>query len=151
MYLQKLTIVPFLPFQQDDLKSILRSRIQYINTKYEGLNWKRLHLSNTALDYFLSTEHVEYFDLFGKDNDDPSSILTFSLRGAKALEGNALVKALHTKLINGTRRQPYKVAVVDVSALGDNYSIREAVFSWCADDESGALEECEEEWRLMLS
>ena len=143
--LQHLAIAPFLPFQSEDLKSILRSRIQYLDTKYEGIHWKRLHLSNTAIDYFLSTDHVEYFDLLTKD-DNP---LTFSLRGAKALEGNALVQALQTKLISGTRRRPHKIAFVDITAFHDE--MWQTVLSWCNADASGQLEACEEEWRLVLS
>lgn len=141
--------MPFLPFQQEDLKSILRSRIQSINTKYQGLHWKRLHLSNTAIDYFLSTDHVEYFDLYRTDNN-PENVLTISLRGANSLEGNALVQALHTKLINGTRRRPYKVAFVDITAL-DNETW-ETVFAWCNDSSSVLLdeEECQVEWRYVL-
>lgn len=142
--LQQITIAPFLPFQQEDLKSILRDRIQYLSAKYEGLHWKRLQISNIAIDYFLSTEHVEYFDLYGNDNDP--SILTFSLRGANSLQ-NALVHTLHTKLISGSRRRPYKVAFVDVTSIDDERW--ETVLEWC-EDNSGLVELCEEEWRLEL-
>lgn len=143
---QHLTIAPFLPFQSEDLKSILRSRIQYLDAKYEGIHWKRLHLSNTAIDYFLSTDHVEYFDLLTEDDN----AITFSLRGAKALEGNALVQAFHAKLINGTRRRPHKIAFVDMFAVHDE--MWQTVLSWCDDtDTPGQLEKCEEDWRLVLS
>ena len=112
------------------------------------MHWKRLQLSRTAIDYFLSTDHVEYFDLLGNDNDASDS-LTFSLRGAKSLEGNALVQALHTKLISGTRRRPYKIAFVDINPLNDSW---ETVLSWCNEDNaSGLMEDCEEDWRLVLS
>lgn len=143
--MQQMTIAPFLPIQQEDLKSILRIRIQFLSTKYEGLHWKRLQISNTAIDYFLGTEHVEYFDFNGKDNDP--SVLTFSLRGANSLQGNALVHTLQTKIISGSRRRPYKVAFVDVTAIDDERW--ETVFMWC-EDNSGLVELCEEEWRFEL-
>jgi hypothetical protein len=140
---QQLTIAPFLPFQKEDLKSILSNNIQLLNRKYQDIHWKRLHLSNTALDYFLSTDHVEYFDLFGKAND--STTLTFSLRGATSLQKNALVQTLRRKLMSGVRRRPYKVAFVDVTASRDEKW--ETVLAWC-DDES--FDNCEEEWRFFL-
>ena len=144
---QQLTVAPFLPFQQEDLQSILRSRIQHLDTKYRGLQWKRLHISNNGLEYFLSTDHVEYFDLVSEEDYDLMT-LTFSLRGANVLEDNALVQGLHSKLISGTRRRPYKVASLDINNLDD--SRWETVFTWCNEDRNGVLEECKEEWRSAL-
>lgn len=65
------------------------------------------------------------------------------------MEENALVRALRTKLTSGTRKRPYKVASVDVTALDDEKW--ETVLLWCEDDESGRLMDCEVEWRLVLN
>jgi uncharacterized Zn finger protein len=54
---------------------------------------------------------------------------------------------LHTKLISGSRRRPYKVAFVDVTSIDDERW--ETVLEWC-EDNSGLVELCEEEWRLEL-
>lgn len=58
------------------------------------------------------------------------------------------MRALRTKLTSGTRKRPYKVALVDVSALDDD--TWETVSAWCKEDELGRLTDCEEEWRLVL-
>ena len=128
---------------------IFQSKIERLNAKYQGLQWKRLEVSNAALNYFVGIDHVEYLDLLRDDIDkeksDVEALLTFSKSGAHALNDNALWQALMTRLVRGTRRRPYKVATVD---LDDNSW--ETVFRWCDDGEPG-LENWEEEWRSLLS
>jgi len=143
------TVAPFLPFQQEDLSSILQSRVQTLNLKYQGLHWKRLDVSLAAIKYFTSVDHVEYLDLFNvnkaPDEDDGNvALLTFSTGGAHALDNNALWQALRTRLITGTRRRPGFTLKVGLVA-----NSRETMFSWC-NIENG-LENCELEWSSLLA
>eukprot|EP00970_Alexandrium_tamarense_P002793 scaffold390_cov191-Alexandrium_tamarense.AAC.8 len=140
------SIVPFLPFQQDDLSSMLRSKVQLMNVRFKGVNWKRLEVSNTSLDLFVGSNHVEYFDLYDNESERGSPLLTFSTSGGNALDHNSPWKALKNKLSH-TKRRPYKVAFVDIDVENDGWK---TVLEWCEDGESG-LEGCEVEWRLFLN
>lgn len=117
-----MSIVPILPFQQEDLISILSSRIQNINIKYQNLQyWKNLDVSSSTIRYFVGVDHVDYFDLYGsnggssndgvsndgseeQDDSDNNAMmhqpaLTISTSGAHALDNNALWSSLRTGLM----------------------------------------------------
>ena len=143
------TVAPFLPFQQGDILSILRNEVHRMDLKYQGFRWKRLEVSNTALDYFVGIDHVEYFDLFrnevdGDEENDDGIVLTFSTSGAGALASNPFWQVLSSKLARGTRHRPYKVGFVDFDMKSS-----EILLFWC-DDGAAGLDNCEEEWQSPL-
>lgn len=137
-------IAPILPFQQEDLSSIMQGRIQMLNRMNQNHHWKRLEVSLATIRYFVGADHVEYFDLGEPDEGDGASTwLTFATGGAHALDNNALWQTLRTRLATGTRRRPGLTLRV---GLDDGST--ETTFSWCK-LENGE-ESCELEWRSLL-
>jgi hypothetical protein len=148
---QHATIAPVLPFQQEDLSSILHGSIQAVNLKYQGIRWKRLEVSLSAIRYFVGLDHVNYSDLVHIDdmqaemdeNETTSSALTlftYSTRGAHALDRNALLEAIQSISITGSS-SILKIGLDDLS--------KEALFRLC--NSYNGLESCDVEWRSFLA
>jgi hypothetical protein len=144
------TIAPVLPFQQEDLSSILHGSIQAVNLKYQGIRWERLEVSLAAIRYFVGLDHVKYSDLFHVDdkqakideNETTGSALTlfsYSTRGAHALDRNALLEAIQSMSITGLS-SVLKIGLDDLS--------KEATFRLC--HSYNGLESCDVEWRSFL-
>jgi len=141
-------IAPLLPLQRQDINSLLISKFDQLDRTLRGTQWKRLEISNDAINLFVDEDHVEYFDLFRKDttNSDKKSdkaLLTFSVSGAMTLDQNSWWKALSNKIVDGTRRRPNDVAFIDI----DEES-HETVFCWM--DDNDVSDHCKEEWRLLI-
>jgi len=141
-------IAPLLPLQRQDINSLLISKFDQLDRTLRGTQWKRLEISNDAINLFVDEDHVEYFDLFRKDttNSDKKSdkaLLTFSVSGAMTLDQNSWWKALSNKIVDGTRRRPNDVAFIDI----DKES-HETVFCWM--DDNDVSDHCKEEWRLLI-
>ncbi|KAL7531591.1 hypothetical protein ACHAXR_006316 [Thalassiosira sp. AJA248-18] len=144
------TVAPFFPFQQEDVASILQSRVQTLNMKYHGLHWNRLEVSHATIKHSVGVDHVEYLDLYNSNHgsgeeESNMPLLTFSTSGAHALDNNALWQTLRNRLIAGTRRRPGLTLKVNLDDKN-----KETVFSWCS-IEKGGLESCEVEWRSLLT
>jgi len=163
-------IVPFLPFQEEDMLLVIQRWFQELSDMYQDIHWTRLDVSTSALEYSVGMDHVDYLDLYhdgnfqrtktkdddendnNDDNDDDESqqslskpLITFSTNGAHALQHeNSVYTALKSKLKNGTRRSPYKVAFLDMDE-----DTLEYILSWC-DPEYVDVNECETEWRLRV-
>jgi hypothetical protein len=157
------TIVPFLPFQQDDMLFVMQGWFQELSDRYRDVHWARLDVSTSALEHSVGIDHVDYLDLYhagnfqptkttknGDNEDDKSQqlslkpLITFSTNGAHALHENSVYTALTSKLKRGTRRRPNKTALIDVDE--DTF---EYVLSWC-DPDYVDVHECEAEWRLSF-
>lgn len=147
---QHATIAPVLPFQQEDLSSILHGSIQAVNLKYQGIRWKRLEVSLAAIRYFTGLDHVKYSDIFHIDdmqgefdeNETKGLAVTsfpYSTRGAHALDRNALLEAIQSMSIKGSS---------SVVKIDFNYSSKEATFRLC--NLYNGLESCDVEWRSFL-
>ena len=152
------TIVPFLPFQQDDLLLVVQSWFQELSDKYQGIHWAWLDVSTSAIKYIV--DQMEYLDLYSGGHLQPTKtregdesqqsllkpLLTFSANGAHALYENSLYTAVKSELkSSNTRRRPYKAAFLDV-----NQDTLDYILSWC-DAVDTALNECETQWRLPLA
>eukprot|EP00581_Thalassiosira_minuscula_P018014 CAMPEP_0183732182 /NCGR_PEP_ID=MMETSP0737-20130205/37722_1 /TAXON_ID=385413 /ORGANISM="Thalassiosira miniscula, Strain CCMP1093" /LENGTH=742 /DNA_ID=CAMNT_0025965111 /DNA_START=1 /DNA_END=2226 /DNA_ORIENTATION=+ len=120
----QITIVPFLPFEQEDLASILQSQVQKFNRKYQGVYWSKLEVSHAVIKQLTSVEHVEYLDLYNandgeeEEGEEDTSLVTFSFRGARALDDNAPWRTLRTRLTTGTRRRPGMILRLDLDDDG---------------------------------
>jgi len=154
------TIVPFLPFQQDDLLLVVQTWFQELSDKYQGIRWARLDVSTSALEYTVGVDQVDYLDLYnggllqptktkyGDKSQQPLSkaLLTFSTNGAHMLHENSLYTALKSKLkSSSTSRRPYRAAFLDVDEDTLDY-----ILSWC-DPAYTDLSECEIHWQLPLT
>jgi hypothetical protein len=156
-------IVPFLPFQEDDMLLIMQSRFQELSMKYKDVHWVQFDVSTSALSFSVGVDRVDYLDLYDDGNFQPTEVrdaddeshqqsssssskplITFSTNGAHALRDNFIYTTLKSKLIGGTRRRPYKAAFLDLDE-----DTLEYVLSWC-DPDHADVKECEEEWRLRL-
>ena len=127
----------------------MQNRVQTLNQKYEGLQWKRLEVSHATIKHTVGIDHVEYLDLYKhydrseEEEQSDLALLTFSASGAHALNG--LWQTLRTRLVTGTRRRPMSTLKVNL-----DHDSKEAVFKWC-NRENGGVERCEEEWRPLLT
>ncbi len=153
------TIVPFLPFQQNDLLLIVKTWFQELSNKYQAIRWARLDVSSSALEYIVGADQVGYLNLYNDGHLQPTNtdgneshkiyskpLLTFSTNGAHALYQNALYTALKSKLKSkDTRRRPCNVAFLDMDQDTLDYCL-----SWC-DPAHAVLNECETHWRLPSS
>mmetsp|Transcript_11777 Transcript_11777/g.16898 ORF Transcript_11777/g.16898 Transcript_11777/m.16898 type:complete len:244 (+) Transcript_11777:225-956(+) len=154
------TIVPILPFQQDDLLLIVKTWFQELSNKYQGIRWARLDVSTSALEHIVGADQVDYLDSYNdghlqptkaRDGDESHQLFskplrTFSTKGAHALYQNALYVTLKSMLKSSdTRRRPYNVAFLDVDQDTLDYCL-----GWC-DPAHTVLNECETHWRLPLS
>lgn len=154
------TIVPFLPFQQNDLLLIVKTWFRELSNKYQGIRWARLDASSSALEYIVGADQVDYLNLYSDGHLQPTDtdgneshqiyskpLLTFSTNGAHALYQNALYTALKSKLKSkDTRRRPGNVAFLHVDQDTLDYCL-----SWCNPAQHTDLNECETYWRLPSS
>jgi hypothetical protein len=149
LYLQHATLAPVLPFQQEDLSSILHGSVQTVNLKYQGIRWKRLEVSLAAIRYFVGSDHVKYSNLFHDmqseidENETTGSAdasYTYSNQGAHALDQNALLEAIQNMSITG----PSTILKIGFDDLS-----KEAIFRLCNSD--NGLESCDVEWRSFLA
>ncbi|KAL3768593.1 hypothetical protein ACHAW5_001890 [Stephanodiscus triporus] len=147
------TIAPVLPFQQEDLSSMLHSRVQSLNLKYQGVLWKRLDVSLAAIRFFVGSDHVEYSDLFDgngrhaeiNENEKTgvaAASFAFSTHGAHALDRNALLEAIQSMSIVGISR-PGSTLKIGVDEF------RKETTNWC--DTTNGSESCDAEWRSFLA
>ena len=150
------SIVPFLPFQRDDLLLVIQKWFQDLSDKYQGVRWVRLDVSFSALEYVVGTHHIDYLDLYHDGLIQPtgnrynemsqrSSSITFSTNGANGLSENSLYSLLMTKLKSESRRRPNAVAFLDVDEGKLEY-----IFSWY-DSENVNADERETQWRMPLT
>ncbi|KAL7446042.1 hypothetical protein ACHAXH_009654, partial [Discostella pseudostelligera] len=84
------TVVPILPFQPDDLASILQSRVQALSVQYQEIVWKRIEISLATIRYFVGVDNIQYSDLHTVHDDH----YTISNLGAHALDDNVLLQTL---------------------------------------------------------
>lgn len=128
-------VVPILPFQQDDLASILQDRVQALSVQYQQIFWKRIEISLAAIRYFVGVDHVKYSDLFTVNNDDH---YTYSTYGARALDDNVLMQTLHGMVKPDVQRLHPDMTL----RIGfDDSSSNEVIFRWCITQ--NGLESCE--------
>jgi hypothetical protein len=159
---QSMTIVPFLPFQEEDMLLVMESKFRELSDMYQDVHWVRLDVSASALSLFVGMDQMDYLDLYpngsfqptktrdddNEEVDESSSdhpLITFSTNGAHALQDSFLYTTMKTKLISGTRRRPYKVAL-----LGTDEDNLEYILSWCDPEYDEMKTQCEEEWRLPI-
>ena len=139
---RSMTIVPILPFQHEDLSSILQGRIQGINIKYQGVHWKNLVVSLAAIRYHVDVDHVNFSDTYTSKHDDGeeeiSMALSYSTNGAHSIINNILWQRLHPGITAVDRRRPESTLKVDIDE-----NSKELRFSWCKIE--NGLETCQVE------
>jgi len=119
-----MTIVPILPFQHEDLSSILQGRIQGINLKYQGDHWKNLVVSLAAIRYHVDVDHINYTTK--QDDEEINMALSYSTNGAHSINNNILWQRLHTGITAVDRRRPESTRKVDIDE-----NSKELRYSWC--------------------
>jgi len=136
-----MTIVPILPFQHEDLSSILQGRIQGINLKYQGDYWKNLVVSLAAIRYHVGVDHINFSDTYtANDGEEIDMALSYSTNGAHSINNNILWQRLHTGITAVDQRRPKSTLKVDIDE--DSKELR---FSWCKID--NGMETCQvESW-----
>ena len=148
MRFQHITIAPVLPLQRDELSSILQSRIEAINLKYQNLHhWKRLVVSLAAIRYFVGVDHIDYSDVNDQDQDG-GAILTYSTSGAHPLNSNTLLQKLHNGIVIAERRRSDYTLKVGLDI--DSSDKGALSLSWCKVDIDG-IDRCEVEGQSLFS
>jgi len=133
------TIVPILPFQHEDLSSILQGRIQGVNIKYQGVHWKNLVVSLAAIRYHVGIDHINFLDTYtANDGEEINMALSYSTNGAHSINNNILWQRLHTGITAVDRRRPESTLKVDIDE-----NSKELRYSWCKIE--NGLETCQVE------
>lgn len=128
-------MVPILPFQQDDLASILQARVQALSIQYQDILWERIEISLAAIRFFVGVDYVNYSDFSTVLDDEHSTYSTF---GAHALGDNVLLQTLHDLARQREQRHPAMTLRIGLDkGSGGN----EATFQWCSTQHG--LESCE--------
>lgn len=119
-------IVPFMPLTHSDLVEIMRRKIINLSLLHENERWKHLHVTDSAIRYFVGTEFVEYIDARSSQNQN-SHKLVFSKYGAHRLENGGPMHSIRAFVKRHMR--PYrKEEVLHVDYYKGS---KEVVLSWC--------------------
>ncbi len=126
-------MVPILPFQPDDLASILQSRVQALSVQYQEIVWKRIEISLATIRYFVGVDNIQYSDLHTVHDDH----YTISNLGAHALDDNVLLQTLEGMSKPDVQKHPDMILRIGLDESTGN----EATFRWC--HTVNGLEGCE--------
>ena len=137
---QPTIVVPVLPFQQDDLASILQDRVQDLSIEYQGIVWKRIEISLAAIRYFVGVDHIKYSNLSTVQHDEHHHC-AYSTFGAHALDDNMLLQALYN-LVAKPSVERHPDMTLRIGFDGSGSSIDKATFRWCM--ALDGLESCDE-------
>lgn len=114
--------MPILPFQPDDVASILQSRVHALSVQYQEIVWKRIEISLAAIRYFTGVDYITYSDLH-TIHDDHYAISTL---GAHALDDNVLLHTLKDMTKPDVRKHPDMIL-----RIGLDDTSNDATFRWC--------------------
>jgi hypothetical protein len=141
------TILPFGPFTQDSLLLLLRQHIDDLSRKYMGLAWKRLEITETALNALLSEHRVEYLQWRSKSTN---FVLQVAVDGAKVLDPGrsptmTKLYAQTNQFVQQRNPDPNRVAVLDHEE--GTAALQKGVFRWCKNEDRS---NCEEAHRFRI-
>jgi len=123
------SVIPLLLPQQEDLFSIMRHIIDKLDNFHRGMHWKQLEISDEVIKSLLNGDHIQFYDFKRKDGDEV--LFRFPPDGAHALHQHSMFQFISSKLIDGSHREPDKIARIDYDRERNKL-----VFKWCSDDHS---------------
>lgn len=139
-------IVPFLPLGYSELKDIMQQKVAVLSSRYTGRLWKRLEISDKAIEFISGPRFVNYRELRRGD----SSLLVFAKNGAHPIAGEngALTNLLRDHVKRGTFDDPDSIVKLD-----HRPETQEWTLIWCIERKGNDVpssQECEERWSGLI-
>jgi len=125
-------VAPFAVLGRDELKDILRQTVGKISSANEGKLWKRLDVSNSALNLLTGPKYVDYVQFLSKEGAD-SVLSPFSERGAHALDDGVLLQMLKGRAMRYLAGSSDRINTDSIAVFSVSIEKGTAMLSWCPD------------------